>query len=251
MKKVPNVSQLTPHPETGAPQLDAVPYKLNDFDENAVEAAVQLKEKHGGTVTLLTASRTDPRDVLPKAFAMGADRAIAVVDDALSSFDSLGVAHVLGACIKKHVQKFDLILCGEGSVDDYNCQIGPRLAELLSIPCITYASKLWVEGTHLKAVRTLESRLERVSATLPALATVGMEVNKPRYVSLIRVMAASRRPVTEVPLRDLPPVEKCLGMLSTLKVSAPKSLRKRLILVGSPEETSRRLVHELTQEGVI
>ncbi len=251
VKKIPNVSQLMPHPETGAPQLDLVPSQLSDFDENALEAAVRLKEERGGNVTLLTASPSDPKDVLSKALAMGADGAVAVVDEAVTGLDSFGLSIILAACIRRHVPRFDLVLCGEGSVDDYSCQVGPRLAEQLSIPCITFVTELLAPEATLRAKRVLENRAEQVSCETPVLITVGMEINKPRHVSLLRIMAASARPIKMVSLSDLGLIRDALTGLTTLKVSAPRNLRKRHVLEGSAEEVSRRLVTQLVEDGVI
>jgi electron transfer flavoprotein beta subunit len=142
IKVSPDTAQLRADSRTGAPRLDDVPYRIGTFDENALEEATRLKEKHGGKVVAvsLTAGAPPPELIL-RALAMGADEAYVIEDPTAEHADSLATTRILSAALKK-LEGWDLILCGEGSIDAYNRQVGPRLAEALEIPVLTYATRV-------------------------------------------------------------------------------------------------------------
>jgi len=145
LKQAIDVSQLKADPSTGRLVTAGVPRKISDFDKNALEEAVRLKEKLGGEVVTLTASAEDAKTSIREALAMGADKGYFIYDEALLGSDTLAVSTALAGAVKK-IDDFDLILCGEASIDGFSAQIGPRLAELLNIPIVTYARKVALEG---------------------------------------------------------------------------------------------------------
>jgi len=197
------------------PVTEGVARKLSDFDKNALEEALRIKDKHGGNVIALIRGT---KDAAKEALAMGADEAVVYNAD----FDSLGTASLLAGTIEK--MKYDLILCGEASIDDYSFQIGPRLAEALGIPLLTYARKIELRDGEIIAERELENRYEVAKARLPALVTVTKEINEPRIPTLLQILGASKKKTTEIS-----PTKPEAG-IETLSIQAIEMKRKEVIL---------------------
>ncbi len=197
------------------PVTEGVARKLSDFDKNALEEALRIKDKHGGNVIALIKGT---KDAAKEALAMGADEAVVYNAD----FDSLGTASLLAGIIEK--MKYDLILCGEASIDEYSFQIGPRLAEALGIPLLTYARKIELRDGEIIAERELENRYEVTKAKLPALVTVTKEINEPRIPTLLQILGASKKKTTEIS-----PTKPEAG-IETLSIQAIEMKRKEVIL---------------------
>ncbi len=250
LKPTIDPTQLKPSRETLEPMIDQAPRKNGDFDLNALEEAVRLKEKHGGKVTVLSITPTESDTLLfREALAVGADELYYVLDSNFKNPDGLATTQVLQAMIQK-IGAPQIILCGEASTDDSSYQVGPRLAEALQLPVITYVSKLEVKDNATTAERLLEGNVQVVSCPLPVVITVGLEINTPRLPSLIMIRAASRKPMTKWVLNDLG-ISSLQQGVETLKVKAMKVERKKQILEGPMEELPDKLVHALTQEGVL
>jgi electron transfer flavoprotein beta subunit len=252
VKFTPDVNALRPDPQTHQPDLARAPIRISDFDENALEEAVRLKERHGGVVTAISlVHEPPPRDVLLKALAMGVDEFFLVRCDAIPEDPAL-VAEALGAAVRQ-LPAWRLVLCGEGSVDSYSGQIGPRLAEILSVPSITYSCRLEVGGGSLRADRMLEDRIETVECAIPAVVTVSGEINAPRLPSVLQILGAGRKPVSEIPVGDLlsgwsAPV----GSVRRIACWAPPASRRRITIEGeSPGEIAETLLRALAADGVL
>jgi electron transfer flavoprotein beta subunit len=233
----------------------AAPRKISDFDKNALEEAVRLKEQLGGEIVTLTVGSEDPKTSIREALAMGADRGYVVRDDALAASDTLGTSQVLAKAVQK-IGPFDLVICGEASVDGFSSQIGPRLAELLDISAITYARKIRLEGGSITVERSLEDRYESVKAKTPAVVTVTKEINEPRIPSLMAIMKASKKEIVNWTLADVGVSSEGVGEAGSgvriLEVMAPKVERKRIQVEGeTPSEIAAKLVDALIQEGVV
>ena len=134
--------------------------------------------------------------------AIGADKGFVVLDEALKDSDTWATSSVLAKAVDK-IGEFDLILCGEASIDGFSAQVGPRLGELLKIPVITYARKINITEKTVQAERVLEDRYETVEANLPALVTVTKEINEPRIPSLMSIMKASKKEIVTWKLADI------------------------------------------------
>ncbi len=172
-----------------------IPPVLNGFDENAVEAALRVKEASGGTVTVLGLGRQFVMDVMKKPLSMGADELVLVEDDALADLDSSATAYALSEAIKK-IGRYDLVLCGRQASDWDNAQVPLGIAELLGLPCLTIAQQVEVVDSGLIVQRALPDGYEVVEAELPALVTVSNELGEPRYATLRGIMAAGRKAPT-------------------------------------------------------
>ena len=255
LKQAIDVSQLKAEPSTRRLVTAGVSRKISDFDKNALEEAVRLKEKLGGEVITVTASGEDAKTSIREALAMGADKGYFINDEALLNSDTLATSFVLAETIKK-IGQFDLILCGEASIDGFSAQVGPRIAESLNIPVITYARKISLEGNVVTVERTLEDRYETVKTKTPAIVTVTKEINESRIPSLMAIMKASKKEIVTWKLADINvPLEKVGETGSGVKivdVLAPKVERKRIVIEGeNPAEIAEKLVKALIQEGMV
>jgi len=255
VKQAVDVSQLKVDTATRKLITVDAPRKISDFDKNALEEAIRLKEKLGGEVLTLTLGPEDAKTTVREALAMGADKAYVVSDSALENSDTLATSYILAEAIKR-IGQFDLILCGEASIDSFSAQVGPRLAERLNIPQVTYVRKLSLEGDVLTGERSLEDAIETVRAKTPVLVTVTREINEPRIPSLMSIMKASKKEVVLWRAADLNLAEERVGesgsALKLLDVLAPKVERKRIVLKGeNASEIAEKLARTLLQEGVV
>jgi electron transfer flavoprotein beta subunit len=253
LKQAVDVSQLKVDPATRQLITAGAPRKISDFDKNALEEAAKIKEKLGGVeIFTLTVSSEDAKAVLREALAMGAEKAYLVNDPGLQGIDTWGTANALAEAIRK-IGQFDLILCGETSLDSFSGLVGSRLSELLNLPQVTFVRKLSVEGESVIAERALEDSNETVRAKLPALITVTREINQPRIPSLMMIMKASKKEIVAWTLRDLNiPKEKITPKIEVLETLAPKMERKKIMITGeTPQEIAEKLAKALIQEGVV
>jgi len=168
-------------------------FDVNDFDLWAVEAALQLKEKHGsGEVVVITLGPDMASEQIRKTMAMGADRGVLLKAD-VPPTDGLAVARALAEELKDGA--YDLVLFGRIAIDASNQMTGPMVAELLDLPCVTNVSKLDISGKSGTAHRTLEGAIEVVQFPLPAVLTIDEGLNKERLPSLKGIMAAKKKPL--------------------------------------------------------
>ena len=171
-----------------------IPPVVNGFDENAVEAALRIKEAVGeATVTVISMGKAFSMDVMKKPLSMGADNLVLLQDDAFeNTSDSYTVARVLVAAIRK-IGEFDLILSGRQASDWDNALVPLAIAEMLDIPVVTVAKKVEILDGKVRVERVLSDGYEVAEATLPALVTVSNELGEPRYPTLRGIMAATKK----------------------------------------------------------
>jgi electron transfer flavoprotein beta subunit len=174
---------------------------LDPGDEFGVEAGLQLKEAHGGEVTLVSMGPAQAMEAIRRGLSMGADKGILITDDALAGADALATARVLAAAIGRG--DFDLVIAGVESTDGYTGTMPGTLAEILGVPQVTFVKKFeGAEGT-LKVDRQTADGYHVVECPLPSVVTVTAGVNEPRYASFKGIMAAKKKPVEELSLSDL------------------------------------------------
>ncbi|MEZ5966690.1 MAG: electron transfer flavoprotein subunit beta/FixA family protein [Planctomycetota bacterium] len=173
-----------------------VEYVLNPYDEFAVEEALKLKEAAGtGSVTVVTLGSAESQKILRDTLAMGADQAV-LLRDGGTAHDAYSTAECLAAHIK--TVPHDVVLVGKQAVDTDNGQLGPRLAGLLGLPCITEVLKLTLADGRFTAERDIEGAREVVTCGLPAVITTQKGLNTPRYANLKGIMAAKKKPLQEI-----------------------------------------------------
>jgi len=257
IKQVPDTEEL-PHirvnPETNTLVRESVKGIINPFDENAIEEALRLREAKGGRVTVVSMGPPQAKEALRKALAMGADQAILISDSSFAGSDTLATSYTLAIGIRK-IGKFDLLLLGKQAIDGDTAQVGPGLAEWLSIPQITYARKIEVNGNQIRAERTLEDAFEMVEVTLPCLVTVTKEINIPRYPSLKGLLSAKRKEVLVWGADDLSLDRKRIGLegspTQVIKIFTPQPPPKGEILTGEIPEVADRLIEKLRERKIL
>ena len=183
---------------------------LNPFDEYAIEAALQIKEKRndGSTVTIFTMAPESGKEIVRKALAMGADDAVMLSDAKLEGSDVSGTAYAMAAALKK--VGFDLLLCGTQSTDAITGEMPGLLAEYLGVPGLTYVRKIETDGETIKAQRETETGYLDVSVQTPVLVSVTKSINEPRYPSLKGIMGAKKKEIRTLALADLG-LERAVG----------------------------------------
>jgi Electron transfer flavoprotein, beta subunit len=166
----------------------ALPAIFNPEDLNALEMALEIKERTGGTVTVITMGPPKAANILRDCLFRGADRVILLTDRKFAGADTLATSYVLQCAVQK-AGPFDLVLCGRQAIDGDTAQVGPQTAEKLGIPQITYAETIIeITSTHVTAERALDSGSEIVRCTMPVLLTVVGSANTPRPASVRRQM---------------------------------------------------------------
>ncbi len=194
VKQVPDTTEVKIDPQTNTLIRQGVPSIVNPFDKNAVEAAIQLKEKHGGKVTVISMGPPQAKDALKECLAMGADEAVLVSDRAFGGADTLATSYTLAAAIRK-IGNVDLIICGKQAIDGDTAQVGPEAAEHLGLPQVTCAAKIEVEAGKARVEREHEEGYEVIEAQLPLLITVVKSINEPRFPTVKGTMKANRKEI--------------------------------------------------------
>lgn len=247
-KQVVDVREIKIDKQTNKPILKGIGKTISDIDKNAVEEAVKLKEENTDTkVTVLSVAPFDAREQVKELLAMGADEAVLVSPP--GEFDYNTVSTLLAGAIKK-IGDYDLILCGEASVDLFSGQTGPRIAGLLDIPQITYARAMSIEGSKVQAERDLTDKTVKMESTFPVLITVTKEINKPRLPSLMGILGAASKPIQEWDGSDLLE-EKIEPGTKSVDLRGVSMERKNVVYEEDPEEGVRKLVISLGKEGLL
>ncbi len=234
----------------GGPQLEGAQTRMGTFDRNAVEEAVRKKESdQGSTVTVLALGDADAKKSIKEALAMGCDRGVHILSE--GDLDSLGTAY----CLAKAIARLDpdLVLCSEGASDTYQGQVGPMLAEFLGLPFFAYARKTSLDATKrlVSCEQSFDEGVRVCEGPLPAVVSVVSEANEPRYPTLLQIMQSGKKPVEEIQVSSLKDAGFPETGLEVLETKLQTSPRKRVMFEGSAEETSRKLLGALKQEGLV
>jgi electron transfer flavoprotein beta subunit len=256
VKEVIDLAQVRFKSDGRTPVLEGLPVKLGAFEKNALEEAVQIKERLGDVeIVALSVGSGKLKESIKEALAMGADRAALVYDNVLEGAGSDVVAGALASAVGR-IGEWDVCMLGEGSDDEYTGQIPSRLAAILDVPQITNVRALQIAADgSVQATRDLERELEIVACRPPVVISVTSELNTPRLPPLTAILKAGRKPMDVRTLSDLgiehdslhaeaPQVE----LLSNL---APQSSRKNQIFEGDLETQVDELLHAMEREGVL
>lgn len=180
---------------------DAADAVIDEIDSRGVEIALQLTENHGGEVVVVTMGPQRATDTIRKALAMGAARAVHIIDDGLAGSDALTTAAVLAAALRTF--EFDLVVAGNESTDGRVGAMAGMLAEHLGLPSVTQVQQLDIADGAVMAQRADESGYSDVTAPLPAVVSVTEKITEPRYPNFKGIMRAKKKPVTTLTLADL------------------------------------------------
>ena len=208
VKQVPDTySERKLDASDGTLDRDATDAVLDEINERAVEAALQLKEAgvgpgDGSEVTVVTMGPDRATDAIRKALSMGADKAVHLTDPALAGSDAIGTARALAAAIGSN-GGFDLILAGNEASDGRSGATPAMVAELLGVPALTHAREITVDGSSVTVRRETDEGVTVLSADLPAVVSVNEKINEPRYPSFKGIMAAKKKPVSTLALADV------------------------------------------------
>ena len=226
-------------------------FVLNDWDNYAIEEAILLKEKHGGTVTSITVGSEDDEEVLRRCLAMGADRAIRIEAGDVSRFDSLGISRILSRVVRD--LPFNLVFTGVLADDDYCGMVGMMMAEELGINHANMVTAIEIEDGAARTTSELEGGLSEVSLIeLPALLTIQTGINEPRYVSILGIRKAAKKELKTMDLADLGISDEELSPRTIIEeVYLPPETEGAQILSGDPDKIASDFVEILTKKGVM
>jgi electron transfer flavoprotein beta subunit len=237
IKQVPDTySERTLDPADGTLDRDATDAVLDEINERAVEAALQLKETHDGSeVTVLTMGPDRATEAIRKALSMGADKAVHLTDDALRGSCAIQTARALAKVIDTALPDgYDLVLAGNEASDGRSAAVPAMVADLLGVPALTHARGITVDGSAVTVRRETDDGITVLAAELPAVVSVGEKINEPRYPSFKGIMAAKKKPVSTLGLADagIDPSEVGLAHATSSVTSAqpkpPKSAGEKV-----------------------
>lgn len=240
-KQVPDTNEIRINPETGTLIRDGVPSIMNPDDANALEMALELKDKYDDVhVTVVTMGPPQAEDLLFEALAMGADEGILLTDRAVGGSDTWATSNAVAAAIK-HVGDFDILIGGRQAIDGDTAQVGPQIAEKLNLPQVTYVQNYEFSDDRksVKAERQLEDGYEVVEVKMPCMLTCIKELNTPRYMDMrgifnkekdIKVLSAADVNV------DLTTVGLKASPTNVFKSFTPKPKGKGVTVEGDTEK---------------
>jgi len=264
IKQVPDTTNVRIDPETNTLVRSGVQSIINPFDMYAIEEGVRLKEKFGGTVTVITMGPPQAEEALREAISLGADEAVLVSDRAFAGSDTWATSYTLSKTIQK-VRIFDLVICGKQAIDGDTAQVGPGIAAFLDIPQITFVKKIEeivlkatgqspesMETGYMRAERMTEEGYDIVESPLPCVITVVKEINEPRLPSLKGKMRAKKIEIKKLEAKDLDADPDLLGLKGSptkvVKIFTPPPRKGGQILEGEAKEVCEKLVGLLKTE---
>jgi electron transfer flavoprotein beta subunit len=251
IKQVPDAKDVRLDPKTNNLSREGVQSIINPYDRYALEEAVRIKEKFGGTVTVLTMGPPQAEEILRESVSCGADEAVLVSDRAFAGADTLATTYTLSQAIKK-IGGADLILCGKQAIDGDTAQVGPGLAVRMDIPYVTCVRRIVeVSEKNFVVERLMDDGYDEVEVTLPALFTVVKEINEPRLPSLKGKMRAKKLAITTLTAADIDADTAQLGLKGSptwvVRVFTPQLKGERTMIEGTVQEQVDQLAEKLME----
>jgi len=244
IKQVPEIEGVKINPETGTLIREGVKSIINPYDLYALEAALQMKERYGGNIILLSMGPPQAEEALREAISYGADEAILLSDRAFAGADTLATSYTLAQAIKK-IGHYDIIFCGKQAIDGDTAQVGPELAQRLNLPYVTYVRKIELKENSLIVERDLDDGYQIIQITLPALLTIVKEIGEPRVPSIRGKMRAKKLQIPIWTAKDIEAKEEKIGISGSptrvLKIFSPPLRERKEIISGSLEEQVKTL----------
>lgn len=251
IKQVPDTDKVQINRETNTLIREGVQSIINPFDENAIEAALQLKELHtDARVIVISMGPPQVVEALKQAIAMGADEVLLVSDRAFAGSDTWATSYTLAQTIKE-IGNFDLIICGKQAIDGDTAQVGPGIAEWLDIPQITFAKEIEYDEGKFTIKRIIEDGYQLINVDSPVLITVTKDINEPRYPSLKGKMKAKK---AEIPIWNVSKInadENNIGLTGSptkvVKIFSPPVKGNSEIFSGDATDSAQKLATKLTK----
>lgn len=255
IKQVPGTTKVKINPETNTLIREGVEAIINPFDENALEAALVLKETAGAKVTVLTMGPPQAESALREAMARGADDVVLLCDRAFAGSDTWATSYALAQGIRK-LERVDLVLCGKQAIDGDTAQVGPGVAEFLGWPVVTYVRKLEIRDGRAFVERTFEDGYEKIEVPLPCVLTTVKEMNVPRMASLKGRMRAKKAPIKVLDAAAVEADLKEIGLQGSptrvVKIFTPMRKSSGVRIDGSePLVAAREIISRLRDQKVI
>ena len=257
-KQVPDTTEVKLDPKTNTLIRDGVPSIINPDDKAGIEAALQLKEKVGGTVTVISMGPPQADAALREALAMGCDEAILITDRAFGGADTWATSSTIAAALKK--LDYDVIITGRQAIDGDTAQVGPQIAEHLGIPQVSYAEEI-LEAAEDKLVvkRQFEDRYHVIEIKTPCLITALSELATPRYMTVHGIFDAYRE--KEVKVWTLEELKDTVDMANIGLKGSPTNVKQSFTKQAkgkglyykdlSPEEAVETIVAKLEERHII
>ncbi len=248
VKQVPDTAEVRINPETNTLIRDGVQSIINPYDMHAIEAGLQIREKIGGTVTVVTMGPPQAEAALREAISMGVDHAVLLTDRAFAGSDTWATAYALSKAME--YLGADVILCGKQAIDGDTAQVGPEIAEFLDIPHVAYIRKIdEIQNDRIIVERLMDDGFDVIESSLPVLLTVVRELNVPRMPSLKGKMAAKKAEIKKLSAADIEAVESSLGLKGSptqvRNIFAPDAKKDRKMVEGTTQEKIDSIVKEL------
>ena len=223
---------------------------ISPFDENALEAALRIKDAYGGTITALTMGPPEAEDVLRHALALGADEGFLLPSLDINEFDSYSIAYALALAARK-IGTFDLILCGREAADWNAGQVGLGMAEFLGIPAVSLVKRIELIEDKLRLERVAPGGYEVVEVAPPVLLSITNELGQPRYPNLKGILAAKKKQINSLTAQDISSGSDSLSqdpVLKLLDLFIPTKERQcQFFQVGSVEEAAALLAQKIIE----
>ena len=257
IKQVPDTKKITGDVmnDDGTVKRSALPAIFNPEDLNALELALQIKDRLGGHITVITMGLPAASAILRDSLFRGADDAILITDTRCAASDTLATSYILSCAVKKN--DYDIVLCGRQAIDGDTAQVGPQVAEYLDIPQITYVRNIHVNGKKLLAERVIDDGYEKIECSMPVLITVIKEINKPRYPTIDKIMYACSE-YADIKIwnaGDIGAMADKTGLTGSptnvKHVFTPDHKRKGEILSGTPDSIAKELLDRLKGKNII
>ncbi|UTR11311.1 electron transfer flavoprotein subunit beta/FixA family protein [Evansella sp. LMS18] len=236
--------------ENGEIVEDGAEFIINPYDEYAIEEAIQIRDEHGGEVTLVTVGDEEAEKQLRTGLAMGADKAVLIEDEDVEDGDQFSTQAILAAYLQD--KDADIILGGNVAVDGGSGQVGPRLAEQLGFNHVTSIVKIDIADGKATIEKDVEGDQQIVEVSLPVVVTAQQGLNEPRYPSLPGIMKAKKKPLETLDLDDLDLDEDDVeGKTKTVDRYLPPEKEAGKILEGELDDQVKELVSLLKNEAKV
>jgi electron transfer flavoprotein beta subunit len=247
VKQVPDTGSVAIDPKTNTLRRAGAGTAINPLDEFAVEAALNLREENGGTVTAITMGPPKAEDALARSIAMGTDKGIILSCSAFAGSDTWSTSLILARAIEKY-GPFDLVICGKQAIDGDTAQVGPEIAAHLGIPQamnVCAVGKFSGRANSLTVKRLFENGTDEIELCLPAVIAVLKDVGEPRFGTLHGRLNYFKKGVEKSTAADLDVPPSATGLKGSptrvIKTFTPSIVRKNIMIEGSPEEQAEQM----------
>lgn len=256
LKQVPATTDVKIDPQTNTLIRAGIKNILNPYDTYALEEAIRLKERYGGTVTVISMGPPQAEQMLREAIAGGADQAYLLSDRAFAGADTLATSYTLSLVIARVIKECDLVICGKQSIDGDTGQVSPQLAEVLHFSFVSYVDKIEdISAGTMRVRRMIDEGHEMVETSLPTVISVVKGINLPRLPSLRGIMRAKNAVVPVLNAQLLDADLNMIGLTGSatkvVRIFSPERVCRGEQLAGDVETQVDCLIAKLRQSGII